>query len=459
MPRFFRSIEIDAPQDEVFDWHARPGAFERLVPPWEPLRVLERIGGIEDGARTVLEMRAGPFPIRWTAVHRNYEPPAQFRDEQRGGPFRRWIHTHRFVPLAPARTRLEDDIDYVLPFGPAGALADPVAVAPRLARTFRYRHEVTRGDIHAHRRAGLAPQRIGITGATGLIGTSLSAFLTTGGHAVTPLVRRPAAAAGEARWWPEPDAASRTALAACDAVVHLAAANIAHRRWSPEWKREVRESRVAATAALCRTLADLPRKPAVLVCASGAGVYGDRPGETLTEESTAGEGFLPDLARDWEAAIAPAADAGIRVVLLRIGIVLTPAGGALARMLPAFRLGAGGPVGDGRAVTSWVALDDVLGAVLHALAHNVDGPINVTAPAPVTSAEFAATLGRVLRRPALLPVPRAAVAALYGEMGTTLLFTSARVLPARLQAAGFEFRYPALEPALRHVLGRPPARA
>jgi uncharacterized protein (TIGR01777 family) len=456
MPRFLRTIEIDAPRGEVFAWHARPGAFERLVPPWERLRVIEREGGIEDGARTVLEMRAGPVPVRWTAVHRDYRPPEQFCDEQRGGPFRRWIHSHRFVALDGARTRLEDDIDYALPFGALGALADPLAVRPRLARTFRYRHDTTRGDLHTHRHCALSPRRIAITGASGLIGTALGAFLSTGGHTITRLVRRTPAAPDEARWWPEPDAGSRAALEGSDAVVHLAAANVAGRRWDAAWKRELRDSRVAATAALARTLASLERKPAVLICASGAGIYGHRPGERLTERSTPGEGFLADLAQAWEAAAAPAADAGIRVVFLRIGVVLTPAGGALARLLPAFNLGVGGPVGDGSAVMSWVSLDDVLGAVLHGLARPVAGPINVTAPAPVTSAEFAATLGRVLRRPAVVPVPRAAVAALYGEMGTSLLFTSARVLPARLQADGFVHRHPEIEGALRHMLGRQP---
>jgi hypothetical protein len=457
MPRFLRTIEIDAPRDEVFAWHARPGAFERLVPPWERLRVLERAGGIEDGARTVLEMRAGPVPVRWTAVHRDFRPAEQFCDEQRGGPFRRWVHTHRFVALDAARTRLEDDIDYALPLGPLGALADRVAVRGRLERTFRYRHDVTRGDLQAHRRYAVPPRRFAVTGATGLIGTALGAFLSTGGHTVLRLVRRAPAGAGEARWWPDPDPASRAALEGCDAVVHLAAAGIADRRWDAARRRELRDSRLAGTASLARTLAGLDRKPAVLICASGAGIYGHRPGEALTEQSKPGAGFLAELAQDWEAAAAPAAAAGIRVVFLRIGVVLTPAGGALARLLPLFTLGAGGPVADGTAITSWVSLDDVLGAVLHAVARPVAGPLNVTAPSPASSAEFAATLARVLRRPARLRVPRAALEAVYGEMGRELLLSSARVLPARLQADGFVHRHPDLEGLLRHVMGKQPS--
>ena len=298
---------------------------------------------------------------------------------------------------------------------------------------------------------------VAVTGSTGLLGSALVPRLTSGSHGVVRLVRgTPATASGErvARWDPDTGAVE-PGLDGVDAVVHLAGESVAGGRWTEARKRRIRESRVRPTRLLCETLARQRTPPRVLVCASAIGYYGDRGDEVLREESPPGAGFLPEVCREWEAAAEPAARRGIRVVHLRIGLVLSPKGGALAAMLPVFRLGLGGPVGAGAQWMSWIGIDDTLGAILHALMNEpLAGPVNAVAPAPVTNREFAKTLARVLRRPAVLPFPAFAARLLLGQMADELLLASARVEPARLRATGFAFRDATLEGALRRLLAR-----
>lgn len=257
-------------------------------------------------------------------------------------------------------------------------------------------------------------------------------------------------------WDPAAGRLDGAALDGLDAVVHLAGEDISRGAWTAAKKARIRQSRVEGTALLARTLASLDRPPAVLACASAVGYYGDRGDEALTEESPPGTGFLASVCRDWEAAASPAVEAGIRVLHLRFGVVLSPAGGALARMLGPFRMGMGGPIGSGRHYVSWIAIDDALGAVVHALSsETLRGPMNVASPGPVTHLEFARTLGRVLGRPTLLAVPAFGLRLLFGEMATEVLLASQRLEPARLLSTGYEFRYPNLEGALRHLLTGP----
>jgi uncharacterized protein (TIGR01777 family) len=256
-------------------------------------------------------------------------------------------------------------------------------------------------------------------------------------------------------WHPEDGSIATPGLEGMDAVVHLAGENIAAGRWSSEKKARIRDSRVQGTRVLCDALAQLVNPPKVLVSASAIGYYGDRGAEVLREESRPGRDFLADVCRAWEAATAPAAQRGIRVVNLRFGIVLSAAGGALAKMLFPFKMGMGGIVGSGQQYMSWIALDDLVGAIHHALiTDTLQGPVNAVAPNPVTNSEFTRTLGRVLRRPTLVPLPAFAARAAFGEMADALLLASIRVEPARLQDTHYAFRYPELEGALRHVLGR-----
>ena len=298
--------------------------------------------------------------------------------------------------------------------------------------------------------------RVLVTGASGLIASALAPALASWGWTVLRLGRRGrrnGPGAPDLIWDPAAGSFPRAALEGLDAALHLAGANLAGGRWTTARKALLLSSRVQGTRLLAETLASLDRPPRVLVSASGIGVYGDRGDETLTEASAPGAGFLGGLAQVWERSTEPAARRGIRVVIMRQGIVLTPRAGALARMLPPFRLGLGGQFGAGRQWMSWIALDDLLAAYRHALGDgSLSGPVNAVAPEPVTNREFTRTLARVLRRAAPFPVPAWALRLGLGEMAVEALLASQRALPGRLLERGFTFRFPSLEPALRHLL-------
>jgi len=299
------------------------------------------------------------------------------------------------------------------------------------------------------------PRTIAISGASGLVGTALARALQSGGHRVVRLVRRPPGA-DEVRWDPAGGTIDAAGLEGVDGVVHLAGESIADGRWTSARKRRIRDSRVEGTRLLAGALGRLARKPAVLVSASAIGIYGDRGDEELDEASAPGRGFLADVGRAWEAATADAATAGIRVVLPRLGIVLAPDGGALAKMLPPFRLGLGGPLGPGTQWMSWITLEDTVRVLLAALERPaLSGPVNATAPAPVTNAEFTRLLAAAVHRPAIFPVPALALEVLFGEMAREALLASQRVIPRRLTAAGFVFEDPVLGPALRRIVSHP----
>lgn len=446
---------------EVWDWHARPGALGRLLPPWEPIEILEAPPGVDEGNRAVVRLGFGPLGVDWVSEHQAPDPPHAFGDFQVEGPFARWRHRHLFASREEGGTEVEDRIEYELPLEPLAGLAAGGRVRHRIERAVGYRHRVLARDFERHRLSGLeAGLRVAVTGSSGMIGTSLSRLLSTGGHRPIAVTRPgsdpPEAAHGTVGWDVGAGTIDAAALEGLDAVVHLAGESIAGGRWTDERKRRILDSRVDGTRLLSKALAALDRPPRVLVCASAIGVYGDRGDEPLDETEPPGTGFLPDVVRAWEAAADPARAAGIRVVHLRFGLVLWPGGGALERLLLPTWAGLGGRLGSGRQYWSWVTLDDVLGAVLHSIgADALVGPVNVVAPEPLPNAEFVDVLADVMNRPALLPAPAPALRALLGaEMAGELLLSSARVAPAALERTGYRFSDPRLEPALRHQLGR-----
>jgi uncharacterized protein (TIGR01777 family) len=443
MPTSVFQSALSSSAEELHAWHARPEAFARLAPPWQRIEVLEAARTLDPGARVRVRLRVGPFPVECVAEHVEHVPGLRFRDVVRSGPFRRFDHAHSFLPDGDGRSVLEDRIEWELPFGNVGRIAEPFAQR-ELARTFGWRHRITAWDLQCHAKwpADRRKRRILVTGAHGLIGSALVPFLTAGGHEVVTLSSRAPI---------EPVLGD----APFDAVVHLAGEPIAAGRWTAAKRERIRRSRVDGTRALCEFLARRRVRPSVLISASAVGIYGDRDDEVLDEPIPAGTGFLADVCREWEGATRPASDAAIRVVNLRLGVVLSAGGGALRRMLTPFKLGLGGRIGSGRQYTSWIALDDVLGVVARTLDdETLRGPVNAVAPSPVTNFEFTATLARVLRRPALLPMPAIVARAAFGGVADELLLASQRVIPKRLLAAGHCFGWPTLEAALSHSLGR-----
>jgi len=458
MPIFEKSSELPVSADEAFAWHCRPGAFQRLAPPWESIELLSS-EGIAEGSRAVINMNLGPFSRKWIAEHHDIIAGRQFQDLQVSGPFSKWNHTHSMNPVSADQSILTDRIDYRPPLGFPGQLFGGQLIRRQLERTFEYRHSLTIADLKFHAAFSEEPtMKIAIGGSTGMVGSSLVSFLTTGGHEVARLYRSgPSFNDGTTNivWDPAKETIDAAALEGMDAVVHLGGHNIAHGRWTDGMKRLIRDSRVNSTTLLAKTLAGLANPPKVLVCASAIGFYGDRGQEVMNEESEPGPTFLSETCRDWEESTAAARDAGIRVVNLRIGVVLSPQGGALKKMLLPFKMGGGGVVGDGRQWMSWVCLDELPQIILHAIqTASLSGPVNATSPGTVDNREFTKTLGRVLNRPTIIPLPAFIVKLALGEMGKELLLGSTKTVPNRLQASGYEFAFPELEPALRHLLGR-----
>lgn len=296
--------------------------------------------------------------------------------------------------------------------------------------------------------------KILVTGSTGLVGSMLVPSLKAKGHEVIRLVRsEPKDSATQIYWNPAKGTLSADALEGLGGVVHLAGDNLAEGRWTDEKKQSIRESRVKGTTLLSETLAKLERKPEVLVSASAVGFYGSRGDEILNERSASGDDFLAEVCREWELSTQAAAQGGVRVVHLRFGVILSGEGGALKKMLTPFRMGVGGKLGDGKQYMSWIAIDDAVGAIELALVNDsLRGAVNVVAPEAVTNYEFTKAMGRALSRPTIFPVPAFAARLAFGEMADATLLASQRVEPVRLKEAGFVFKYPELEGALRHVL-------
>ncbi|AWM40680.1 Epimerase family protein [Gemmata obscuriglobus] len=450
--------------DELYAWHARPLAFRRLAPPWEDTQVVKQEGAFgTEGFRVTLRTNVvGPVSGTWLAESYNFRPGLGFRDRQLEGPFAAFNHNHEFIPNGPDHSFLEDRIEYRVPLGWPGRVLGSGIVKRRLAQVFAYRHFITASDLARHAKFADRPRlTVAVTGSRGLVGSELVPLLTTGGHRVVRLLT------GDARppyddgttwtsWKPDAPLAS-SALEGVDALVHLAGDNVAEGRWTAAKKQKIVDSRDGPTRALVQSLVALPaeRRPKVFVCASAVGFYGDRGEEELTEESAAGTGFFPEVTKKWEEACAPARDAGIRVVNLRIGVVLSPKGGALGKQLLAFKAGGGAVLGSGRQFVPWITVNDTAGAIYHTLMNeSVSGPVNIVGPNPVTNREFTKALGRVLNRPAFLWLPRFALRALFGEIADEALLASMKARPAKLAMTGFTFSHTELEPALRFLLGR-----
>lgn len=438
---------VPAPRDEVWRWFAAPGAMTRLTPPFLGMHVERETDDLSAGTSALRPNLPSPLPAlgpRWVAQHvpEGYEEGRSFRDVATSLPWKLtgWTHHHGFEEADDA-TLVTDRVDARVPRRLLESMID-------------FRHIRLDEDLEALQRSrvwGAAPRTIAVTGASGLVGTQLTALLTTSGHRVIRLVRGTPSGPDERRW--DPDDPADDLLDGVDALVHLAGASIAG-RFTDEHRRRIRDSRIGPTAKLAALVARAGTP--VFVTASAVGVYGaDRGDEVLDEQAAGGDGFLADVVRDWEAAADPAR-ATARVVHVRTGIVLTSAGGVLGLLGPIHRLGLGGPLGDGRQWFPWIGLDDLLDVYRRAvLDERLAGPVNAVAPGIVRMGDFSKILGRVLRRPAVLPVPKAAPAVLLGRQGADeLALANQRVTPSVLTGLGHTFRHPDLASALRLELGR-----
>ncbi|OBF25210.1 TIGR01777 family oxidoreductase [Mycobacterium sp. ACS4331] len=430
------------PRPTVYAWHTRPGALQRLLPPWQPLTPVREASSLADG-RAVLGLPGG---LRWTARHdpAGFRPPQQFVDTWALGGLQPWRHVHEFLEHDGDTTLMRDRVTAPVP----AALLRPM---------FTYRHRQLADDLAIHQDAGQRLERrltVAVTGSSGLVGTALCALLSTGGHRVLRLIRGGDLGPDERRW--DPDDPAPDLLDGVDGVVHLAGASIAG-RFTAAHKVAIRDSRIGPTRRLAEVAARASDGPAVFVSASAIGFYGaDRGDEVLSEDSAAGSGFLAEVVRDWEAATEPAAEAGVRVVRVRTGIVQSARGGTLRLLRPLFSAGLGGRLGDGTQWLSWIGIDDLTDIHYRALFdERLSGPVNAVAPHPVRNAEYTTALARRLHRPALLPVPSFGPRALLGAEGVEQLAqASQRVQPTVLSTLGHRFRHPRIAEALAHQLGR-----
>ncbi|MBU0970045.1 MAG: TIGR01777 family oxidoreductase [Proteobacteria bacterium] len=452
---FTKKTYINVPVGQLFAWHARNGAILRLTPPWAPLKLISRIGsGIDKGVKVRFRMRLFKIPMIWEAEHIDYQENILFQDHQTRGPFGKWVHTHLFHAQGENGSVMEDRVCFKLPFG---FLSLPFYshAEKQLARVFDYRHRVLKQDLE--RRADkVRKQRILISGASGTIGSSLVPFLRTCGHEVIRLVRNPSDLAEDTLFWdPYKNILDMEKAGPIDAVINLNGVDISRGKWTDVQKKQILDSRVCPTLFLAKKISQMAQPPDVFISSSAIGLYGDRKDQVLTEKDTKGDSFISHVCEQWEQASLKAMDAGIRTVQLRIGVVLTPAGGALARMVLPFSLGLGTRLSHGNQYMSWISMDDALGGILHILENrNLEGPVNLTAPHPVTNRDFTRTLGRVFGRPAFFVIPRRVALALWGDMGKETLLASARVVPEKLEKNGFVFEHYALTPALKDMLGK-----
>lgn len=428
---------------------------ERLIPPWEKTSVVSRQGGIRPGGKVVMKMHAGPIPYYWRAHHIEEKPGEMFRDIQHKGPFQHWSHSHIFGEDEQG-TFLEDRIEYALPLHAYLPAFVKASMQNTLERIFRRREKTLQGDILCHQRYSEKPLRILVTGASGILGRALVPFLKTGGHQVWTLVRRPPEPSkNEIYWDPSKNEIDRDSLPEIDGVIHLAGEYIGLGRWTAEKKKRIVESRTLGTDLLARTLARQSIKPRVFLSASAVGYYGDCGNELIDEGYAQGEDFISLVCDEWEKAAQPAMDAGIRTVLMRIGVVLTPQGGALQRLVNSSHLGLISRIGSGEQFMSWLTIDDMVSSILHALTtEELSGPVNFATPEAVTNLELLQTLSRIIHRPLMPTIPVCVLKTIYGQMASEILLSGCRVSSRKLIESGYQFRETALETAIRSLLGR-----
>ena len=454
---FERQVTLPVDVETLWRWHAQAGAFERLMPPWQRVRPVDLPATLAEGREASFYLEFGFIKRLWRARILDVKPPQKFVDLQLAGPFKAWRHEHLMTASGPGRATLVDRVAYALPFGLERVGPVRSFAHRELERLFRFRHRRMEADLERH--GGALPgqgKTILVTGSTGLIGRRLVPYLRTLGYKVRGLTR------GDSRgdllhWDPLSGEVDPEALAGVDAVIHLAGENIASGRWTRARKEHILQSRIDGTHTLVRAMERMLKRPSVFICASGVNYYAAGP-DIKSEDAPPGSGFLAEVCVRWEQEAARAQELGIRTVLMRTGVVLDPSGGALGKMLPAFSLGLGGPIGSGLQGFPWIPMDDLLDIYERAVRDvKLTGAVNAVHPHIVDQGTFSRCLAGVLRRPAFFKVPARLVKLLFGQMGNEALLSDMRVVPEKLDRLGYAFRQPDLTASLAFMLGREPS--
>ncbi|MGI9011562.1 MAG: TIGR01777 family oxidoreductase [Nitrososphaeraceae archaeon] len=429
--------------------------------------IVEQKGGINNDDISIFQINLGPITFKWVAKHFGYIHNRQFQDKMIKGPFKKWVHTHSFIPQGPNQCIIEDKIDYMPRFGKIGSKIIQKRIQNYLNQLFLYRSRILVNDTILEKMTQEKGKDILITGSHGLIGSSLIPLLTNiGRHKITRLVRkvnnnnmslRPGTKKEDKKsifWYPEYDKLDHHELEGFDIIIHLAGENI-FGRWTDIKKQRIFDSRVGSTKLLSKSLTKLSNPPSLLICASAIGYYGDRPNEYLTEDSIPGKGFLSEVCQKWENATKDASEIGIRGVNTRFGVVLTPKGGILQKLLSPFKLGLGITIGNKDQYISWVSIEDVIKSIFYSITNtSIKGPVNVVSPKPVTNLEFSDTLKKIYNPKLSVSINQNIPKLIFGEMSKEVLSTNTNVIPKKLVSTGYKFFNSELEDSLRFLLGK-----
>lgn len=444
---FYTSI-LPHTQNAVYQWHARTGAINRLLPPWQKVDVLERSGGLNKGAKTRLIMTFGPFKIPMNAEHIDAEQGHFFEDRQIKGPFNYWNHKHTFSH-APEGCLLQDHLTYALPINKLIPQFIDKHIKKELIKTFCYRKKILLHDLARHKEYSTSPLKILITGASGALGKELCPFLTSGGHTVYTLVRRTPENTTEFFW--DPEQGNIDDIPQVDVVIHLAGEYIGLSRWNKRKKEKVIQSRIMGTRLLVNAMKKAP--PKVFLSSSAIGYYGNNKDLHIREDKGVGTGFLAEVCSAWEKEALVAKDLGIRTVILRLGVVLGQRSGALKRMLSAAKIGFPKAFGNGTQYTSWLGINDCLAALLHCMTQEIEGPVNIVSPYPLTNRAFFAKLAHFGKKPLLPAIPEFYLKVLYGEMAEEIALASSHISSQKLIDSGFVFWEKNIDDSLSTQLG------